>query len=93
MLQEVKDYLNITWTDETTDNKLKRFIDGGKSYLSRKTQVQLDFASDLEASQLLMDYCRYAYNHSLEDFYNNFGQDIFDLSLKYGVDDHEETST
>ncbi|GAF63649.1 hypothetical protein BTS2_0540 [Bacillus sp. TS-2] len=88
MLQEVKDYLKITWDDE--DDSLEKIINRGKKYLNGKAGVKLDFEEDSEETGLLLDYCRYAYNHSLEMFSHNFSNDLLNLALREGVKARED---
>lgn len=82
-LQEIKDYLKITWNEE--DSNLIELMESGKSFLNGKAGVQLDYITDYNSIQLLKDYCRYAYNHSLELFETNFKREILNLSLREAV--------
>lgn len=88
---ELKRYLKITWNEEDAD--LQKIIQRGKAYLNGKAGVKLDFETDYDAQQLLLDYGRYVYNHSFELFESNFQSELFALSLREGVKDHalEET--
>ncbi|MYL50257.1 hypothetical protein GLV98_12235 [Halobacillus litoralis] len=88
---ELKDYLKITWTEE--DAELLRIIKRGKAYLKGATGSDLNFATDYEAIQLLLDYARYVYNHSFELFEENFGAELLKLSIREGVKAHEEANT
>lgn len=85
-LQELKAYLKITWNEEDTD--LDEFITSGKSYLEEIAGVSIDFNKDFSSKQLLKDYCRYAYNHSLEYFETNFKRELLKLSLREAVKKH-----
>lgn len=93
MLEELKNYLNITWDDVATDNKLQGFIDDGKAYLKEVAGTDLDFDNDRFVKSLLKDYCRYAYNHSLELFEVNFKRSLLKLSIREGVKAHAATQT
>lgn len=84
MLQDVKDYLKITWDDE--DAALLSLIERGKGYLLKLTGA-LDFELEDLGKQLLLDYCRYARNNALEFFQQNFAQDILLLSLGKGIEE------
>lgn len=90
MLQRVKSYLRITWNDEDLD--LQDMVNRGQAYLNGKAGVELDFKKDYQAQQLLLDYCRYVYNHSFELFESNFFSELFSLSLREGVKDHAKDS-
>lgn len=88
MLDELKDYLNITWDEE--DPVLERIINRGKDYLQSKTSTELSFEDDLTVQQLLLDYCRYVRNNSFELFGINFKREILALSLREAVKDRED---
>lgn len=80
MLQDVKNYLRITWDDE--DVEIASMIERGKKYLSRLTGTSLNFGEDDLPKQLLLDYCRYERNNALEFYQENFARDILLLSLQ-----------
>ena len=84
MLNEVKDYLKITWNDE--DSNITGIIARGKVYLNDLVGVELDYESEGQPKSLLLDYCRYAYNNALEYFEENFKREILRLQLKVGVE-------
>lgn len=83
MLQEVKDYLKITWDDE--DSTLNATMLRGKGYLNDLVGVELDFEIEGQPKSLLLDYCRYAYNNALEYFEENFNGQILRLQFKEGI--------
>ena len=83
MLQEVKDYLKITWDDE--DTSLGRLIIRAKDNVDDLIGVELDYDTNSQAKTLFLDYCRYDYNNSLEYFEDNFSKEILRLQLKEGV--------
>ena len=83
MLQEVKEYLKITWDDE--DGYIQGIINRGKDYLSNLTGTELDFDVEGQSKALLLDYCRYAYNNALEYFEENFYKGILRLQLQEAV--------
>lgn len=83
LLDEVKDYLKITWEDE--DTEVQRIIDRGQAYINELTGAELDFETEGLARSLFFDYCRYAYNNATEFFEENFGTAILRLQLITGV--------
>lgn len=88
-LQELKDYLQITWSEK--DDDLKRIILRGEAYLNEVAGVELDYKEDAVVVQLLLDYCRYVYNHSLELFEVNFKRELLRLSIREGVKKRAKT--
>jgi hypothetical protein len=89
LLQEVKQYLKITWSEE--DEELTNIIVRGQSYLNYIAGTKLDFETDLMAKQLLFDYARYVFNHSLEMFEINFGNELLKLSIREGMKSYAES--
>lgn len=83
MLQDVKDYLKITWSDE--DAALTSLITRGQAYLNNLAGADLDFNSGLPLS-LLLDYCRYVYNNASEYFEENFAGEILRLQIQIGIE-------
>lgn len=83
MLQELKNYLKITWNHE--DGNLESFIARGKNNLEELTGTKLNFEEEGQPKSLLLDYCRYAYNNSLEYFEDNFSKEILRMQLKEAV--------
>ncbi|WLR44476.1 phage head-tail connector protein (plasmid) [Bacillus carboniphilus] len=88
MLDELKSRLRITWNEE--DEYLQKIIDRGKAYLNSKAGIELDFDTHEIAQQLLLDYCRYDFNNSIELFPVNFKNQLLELSINEGVRDHVE---
>lgn len=84
LLQEVKDYLKITWDDE--DANIEGIIARGKAYLDDLTGTTLDFTADGPPKSLLLDYCRYVYNNASEYFEANYQQELLRLQLQVAVE-------
>lgn len=72
LLSDIKNYLDITWVDDDTDNKIKNLIAGGSMYLDSKCAEELDYEVDGLPRTLLFDYVRYARDSALDVFENNF---------------------
>lgn len=85
LLQELKDYLKITWTDE--DTTLDKMLARGQRVIGDLTGTMLDFTTENLAKSLLLDYCRYAYNNSLEYFEDNFRKEITRLQYTEAIKD------
>ena len=83
MLQEVKEYLKITWDDE--NSYIQGIFNRGKDYLNNLTGTELDFEVEGQPKALLLDYCRYAYNNALEYYESNFHKEIVRLQLQEAV--------
>lgn len=86
LLEELKNYLDITWEDEGTDKKLDGILNRAKNILSGYAGEALIFDSTQGTEkQLLFDCCRYIYNNSLEDFKTNFGAELIALRAKFSI--------
>lgn len=92
LLSDIRNYLDITWTDTEGDRKLKGIIERGIRYLDGIAGEAQDYLIEAEARGLLFDYCRYARSYALEDFQNNFAPELLGLRLAVEVKRHEEES-
>ena len=72
LLADVKNYLNITWSDTATDNKVRGLIASASVYLDSKGGGTLDYDSDGLPRTLLMEYVRYMRDEALDVFENNY---------------------
>lgn len=92
LIEELKSYLKVTW-DEEDDTVFTPLIQRGQAYLNDIAGVVLDYEADDLVKQLLLDYGRYAYNHSLELYEMNFKRELLKLSIREGVKSHIEADT
>lgn len=90
MLDEIKNYLNITWEDADIDKKLTSMIEESKKVINSLMGVEIDFDVDLEQKELLKNRIRYAYNNALECFEDNFKSEILRLQFQEGVKAYEK---
>lgn len=72
LLADVKNYIDITWSDDATDSKIRGIIASGMVFLEKKAGEELDFLSDGLPRTLLMEYARYARDGALDVFENNY---------------------
>ena len=98
LLDAAKNYLDITWTDEDADKKLKGQLQRGIQYISSKTGVQADssvFAGDdvdLRAHELLFNYVLYDRAGSIDQFKVNYRRDIIGLKMRWEVANASEST-
>ena len=85
MLDELKIYLDITWTDDVTDKKIEGILTRAISTLQSYAGYEINFKTEQNDKQLLFDCCRYIYNNALEDFKTNFHAELVMLRAKYQV--------
>lgn len=82
LLQDVKDYLHISWQDEKTDKNLTGMIKRGMARLTNIAGVlSLDFIVEDSPRELLFDYVRYANSQALEVWETNFQSELLSLHL------------
>lgn len=72
LLDDVKNYLNITWEDDATDTKIGGIIASGMAYLNAKYGEEADYTQDGMPRTLLFEYVRYVRDSALDVFENNF---------------------
>lgn len=72
LLADVKNYLNITWDDDATDNKVRGMIAAGAAYLDKKLGQPADYEADGLPRSLLFDYVRYTRDSALDVYENNY---------------------
>lgn len=90
LLADVKNYLDITWSDDATDTKISGIIASGIQYLRTKGGGCVDFEGDMIANQLLKDYVRYSRDSALDVFENNYRSMILMLQIGRKVDAYVE---
>lgn len=82
ILETVKNYLNIGWSDAVTDSNIEGYIARGKSRLNAIAGATLDYDVEGFPRQLLLDYCRYANSQALEMFEVNFQSELLSLNIQ-----------
>ena len=85
LLPDVKNYLNITWDDEATDQKVSGLIASGMAYLNDKYGEEADYISDGMPRTLLFEYIRYMRDSALDVFENNYRSMLLAMQNKRRV--------
>ena len=80
LLEDLKNRLRITWTEEDTD--LQKILDTGKAQLNDITGANHDYEVDLIAQELLLERSRYVYNNAVDEFTTNFADDLLRFQLR-----------
>lgn len=97
LLDTLKNYLDITWDDPHTDEKLTGILARAQNKLCAYAGAELAFPDGADEQQLLLDLCRYIYNNAGEDFEDNYRADLIMLRAKYKTeampDEGEETDS
>ena len=90
LLNDVRNYLDITYSDTDVDTKLIGIITRGMAYLDAKAGKTLDYGKEGQSRALLLDYCRYARNSVLELFEQNFHSELIMLRIGVQTDEYAE---
>lgn len=93
LLVDVKDRLSITWTDATTDNRLKNFIEAGMAYLNDKLGCEANYLTPGYARTLLFEFVRYARDDALEVFEENYRSMLLAMQNERAVDRYADQNT
>lgn len=81
LLEQVRQFLNITWVDNALDSQLQRFIDSSKDYLCKVAgRDDLDFNIGL-ANDLLLNRVLYMNSHNQNDFQVNYNAELNALRI------------
>lgn len=89
LLASAKTYLDITWTDAATDEKLSGILSRGIARLDKIAGVTLDYAEGTDARALLFDYARYVRANALQDFESDFADELLSLHIAGEVEQYE----
>lgn len=85
MINELKNYLDITWNEPATDKKLQGILNRATATLNNYAGATIDFTTENNEKQLLFDCCRYIYNNVFEEFKTNFFAELITLRAKYQI--------
>lgn len=81
LLEEVKNYLDITWDMDAGERmKLSGIVVRGENYLRGKIG-DCDFEEDTPEKELLMNYVMYVRAGRLSDFVTNYMREIIALQM------------
>ena len=81
LLEAVRSYLDLTWTDDAGDEKLSGIISRGMAYIDAAAGATLDYTEEDKPRELLMDYCRYVRSNALDEFQTNYLHELLSLQM------------
>lgn len=92
LLPEIKNYLDITWDDDGTIEKLKTIISSGCAKISALTDCSNDnFVCSPDHKSLLLEYCRLAWAGVPEKFNEFYKNEIVRLRLKKIAEGYDDS--
>ena len=86
LLPAVKTYLQITWTDQATDDRLTDLIRSGMAYIDSKCGDTPVYTDAGYPRTLLFEFVRYARDGALDVFENNYRSLILAMQHERMVD-------
>lgn len=92
LLADVKNYLNISFTDEEYDKKLYDILCNGRKILNDMCGRDQDYSKEGVERSLLFDYCRYGINEKLEYFKGNFSAELIGLVIDKETENYANTA-
>lgn len=81
LLDDVKNYLDITWSDPDTNKKVSGIIARGIKYIDKAAGAAMDYTEEDKPKELLLDYCRYVRSGKLDEFQTNYLQELLSLQM------------
>lgn len=93
LLAAVKSYLQITWTDTDTDNRLTLLIQAGAAYIDNKLGETGDYTIPGYPRTLLFEYVRYARDGASDVFENNYRSMILAMQHERMVEAYADAET
>ena len=77
LLDLLKAKIDITWSDSTTDSKLKEFLESSIAWLVQSTGYRdLDYSQNTIERELMFTRVQYAMENMLDDFSKNYKSEI-----------------
>lgn len=89
LLEEVRNYLDITWDDPKGDEKLIGMIKRGMASLSG-VLGESDFLGDTQEKALLFQMVMYERSGERQQFWTNYKNEIISLQIAKKVDEYAE---
>lgn len=79
LLEAVRNYLDISWTDSAGDEKISGIISRGMKYIDGIAGAAQDYSLEDKPRELLFDYCRYVRSNALDEFQSNYLHELIAL--------------
>lgn len=91
LLGQIRRKLNITWDDDETTARLEEIIESAIPILIHKlgiTDSDFDFSNPGIENNLFKAYCLYEWNHCVNEFDDNYANDILQARAKHAVSNY-----
>ena len=93
---QVRRKLNITWNDEDTESRVEEIIRSAIPALLHKLGIadpNFDFSEPSMENDLFKAYCLYEWNHCLNEFDDNYANNIAQVRAMHEVEYFMEESS
>ena len=94
---DIKNYINITWSDTELENRLTGICKRAESFLQKRAGKTIEFSRQMEDQgllQILYDCVWYIQNASLDEFEKNYESDLWAMRanahIEMGEQDEKE---
>ena len=95
LLKQVKRKLNVTWDDDDTNSRIEEIIKNAIPSLKHKLGIfnkDFDFSAEGIENTLFINYCLYEWNHCLNEFDDNYANDIAQTRAIWAVKYEDEVT-
>lgn len=89
LIGQVRRKLNITWEDDDTTARIEEIIESAIPTMIHKLGIadpDFDFSVPGMESNLFRSYCLYEWNHCVNEFDDNYSNEIAQVRAKHEVD-------
>lgn len=93
LFAQVKRKLNITWDDDETTARVEEIMESAVPTLLHKLGIadpDFDFSTPGMENNLFKAYCFYEWNHCVNEFDDNYSNDIAQVRAMHEVKANEE---
>lgn len=90
LMEDVRNYLDITFEDEETDKKILDVIQRGVRYLNNIAGCELDYQEKGGHRTLLFSFCRYDLAGKSDEFQKNYLGQILSMQIDKELEKYAE---
>lgn len=90
LLEVLKNELYITWDDNDTNKKLIRIISNAIPTMNFKLGAEINYTTPGMEQNLFINYCVYVYNNCVNEFDQNYFNEIMQIRTKWEIENEEE---
>ncbi|MDO5433328.1 hypothetical protein [Eubacterium sp.] len=93
LLKDVKNYIDMTWTDPEGEQKLSGIIARGMAHINRIAGSEQDYTIEDKPRELLFEYVRYVRAGALDEFSKNYLPELLALQIDRKVERYADQQT